>query len=88
MVRTGARLQCARDGPPRALPRGPLQLLLEAVHDEDRAHVGRPDDWQDRVRPQQELHPQVSHRRPDDLKDRVRPQHELNPQDSHHRPDD
>ena len=57
LVRAGARLQCARHGPSRAKPGGPLQLLLQAVHHEDRPHAGRPDDREDRVCPQQELHP-------------------------------
>ena len=57
LVRAREGLQCARHGPPWPQPWRPLQLLLQAVYHEDGPHAGRPDDREDRVCPQQELHP-------------------------------
>ena len=41
VVWTGKGLQCSSHGPARTQSGRPLQLLLPALHHEDRPHVGR-----------------------------------------------
>ena len=57
MVWQGGRVLGAGDGPAGAVPGGPVQLLLAAVHSEDGAHAGWPNGGEGRVHPQQKLHP-------------------------------